>query len=260
MIERNIRIGDTNLNYKSFFDNKNKDSFLILHWWWWSSDSWSKVWELLFDNWFNVFIPDLPWFGKTKLNKVYIVEDYADLIEEFIVKTKLNNFNLLWHSNWWRISICLCLGSKLKINKLFLVWSAGVERKIWIKQKFFWWLSKLLDFEKLKNCKNMRFFKFARRIFYKIIWWQDYLACDNLEKRQTFLNVLNSNLESEMKEIKIPTELIWWDRDTYTPLADWIKINRIIKGSNLTILKWEKHWIHLKSPEKLVKVILEKFT
>ena len=58
------------INYEDWIDEDNENTIVILHWWGWSSQSWLSMWELLFQSWFNVIIPDLPWFWKTKLKKV----------------------------------------------------------------------------------------------------------------------------------------------------------------------------------------------
>ena len=253
MNEIKIKVWKNLVNYKSFINQKFEKNFLILHGWWGSSDSWVKIWRKISDLWFNVYIPDLPWFGKSELTKVFDIKSYRSLIEAFIDKLSVWPVYLLWHSNWWRISISLETNHKIKIIKLFLVWSAWVKRSLSFKQKLVSLFAK-----SLKPLKNFPWATKARSLFYRAIWGQDYLNCNDDNIKNTFLNVLESNLELEMTQITTPTELIWWDGDTYTPLKDWRLISALIKKSNLTILPWEKHWIHLHSPDKLFQVIKSK--
>ena len=246
----------TEVYYKRWFNKKNKNTIFILHWWWWSSDSWIKVWDLLSQKWFNVIVPDLPWFWKTILNHVFDLDDYAEFVEDFIKFFKIADFILWWHSNWWAISIKLSTRKNINIKKLVLNNSAWIrnDKKRTIKRKFFDKINTIIPESikiKLKSSK-------LRTIFYKIIWWQDYI---NAEKnpclKETYLNMIKSDLSRELEKIKNDTLIIWWKLDAYTPLSDWLFMKEKIKNSKMLIIDDEKHGIHLKNPEKLVKVFLE---
>ena len=119
MIEKQKQIWTSNINYKEFEGN-NIQTILILHWWWGSSDSWKEVWEILFHNGFNVIIPDLPGFWKTKLNRIFTLDEFATLIESFIWELWLKDIILWWHSNGGAISIKLVNKSKINIKRLIL--------------------------------------------------------------------------------------------------------------------------------------------
>ena len=244
-----IKIKNIDVFYKSYINNKSLWNVLILHWWWWSSDSWAEVWKWISKKWYNVYIPDLPWFWKTKLWEVYSVEKYAELIKLFSIELKLKDINLIWHSNWWRIWIFLSSNKLVSVRKLFLIASAWIRRKSWAKRKILSFLSKILK-PIIRN-------NFIKNTLYRLIWWHDYMNCNNENLKKTMINVLETELQNEMKNIKIHTEIIWWDKDSYTPLIDWKLIHSLIKWSNMTVLKWEKHWIHLQNPELLKKTIIK---
>lgn len=244
--------------YEDWFDKKNEYNIIILHWWWGSSQSWLEVWELLFDSWFNVFIPDLPWFWNTKLEKVIELDDYASIIEEFIIALWLKNIILWWHSNWWAISIKIANRWKIEISRLVLNNSAWIrnDKKRNIKRKILNNFTNIIKKIIPKNSNNI-YIKKIRSIFYKIIWWQDYLNAEkNSYLKQTYLNMIKSDLKEDIKKIKQNTLIIWWQKDTYTPLSDWYIIRNNIWNSKLIILENEKHWIHLKNPKKLVNTFL----
>ena len=259
MLEKKLMINGTEINYKHFIPDRTNPSWsaslpiLILHWWWWSSDTWSKVWEMLSSLWNNVYIPDLPGFGKSSIDKVYNIETYSDLVKNLVKALNIDNLVLIWHSNWWRISILLASEQMLNISKLILAWSAWIRHKPSFIQKTFKCIATIL-----KPFSEMPWIKQLRVVFYKLVWWRDYLNCDNKFIKQTFINVLNTDLRDEMKNIRQETSLIWWDKDTYTPLSDWYIMRDLIKGSSLDIIKWARHWIHLTDPERLVKTIINK--
>lgn len=242
------------INYEDWINEQNTVTIVILHGWWWSSQSWLEIWELLFQSWYNVIIPDLPWFWKTKLEKVFDLEEYAIVIEKFIKELWLKNIILWWHSNGWAISIKIANRWKVSISRLVLNNSAWIRNDIkrGTKRKIIWKIIK-----PLKLFKNVPWFKKLREYFYKAIWWQDYLKAEqNPFLKQTYLNMISSDLSDEFEKIEIDTLLIWWREDTYTPLSDWLKMRNNIKKSKLVILDNEKHWIHLKSPEKLTNTFL----
>lgn len=252
MQEKTIKIWNLDVNYKIFGDEKNQ-VFLILHWWWGSSDSWIKVAELLSKDFF-VVIPDLPGFGKTALDKVYTLEEYANFVNNFLEKLKIKEVILLWHSNWWAIAISLVW--KIKIKKLILNNSAWIRKKIKtsLKRKILWFFVKPLKF-----IRHIPWWEKFRELFYKFIGSRDYLEAEkNPYKKQTYLNMINTDLQDKIKTIKEDTLLIRWKYDTYTPLEDGKKMNDLIENSKLEIID-STHWIHLKQPEKLVEIIKEYF-
>lgn len=254
MLEKNININWLNINYKDFWE-KSTETILILHGWWWSSDSWVQVWEFIWNSWFKVIIPDLPWFWKTTLENTFTLDNYAKVIEDFVNTLWLWEITLLWHSNWWAISIKIENRKNIKIKKLILNNSAWIRNKKSnnLKKKVIWLIIKPFKF-----IKNLPFWYKIKNLFYRFIWWHDYINSEkNLFLKETYLNMIKSDLQDEIKSIKTSTLLIRWDKDTYTPLEDWKLMNKNIVNSKLVILDWEKHGIHLQNPNRLVKVILE---
>ena len=254
MIEKQKQIWTSNINYKEFEGN-NIQTILILHWWWGSSDSWKEVWEILFHNGFNVIIPDLPGFWKTKLNRIFTLDEFATLIESFIWELWLKDIILWWHSNGGAISIKLVNKSKINIKRLILNNSAWIrnDKKRSIKRKI---LSSII--KPFKILKDFPWMSKFRNIFYKLIWNQDYLNTEkNPKLKQTYLNIINSDLKNEIKNINIDTLLIWWEKDTYTPLSDGYFMRKNIKNSKMCILDNETHGIHLKNPKRLTETFFE---
>lgn len=253
------------IHYEDWLDESNENTIVILHWWGWSSQSWLKVGELLFQSWFNVIIPDLPWFGKTKIEKVFDLDEYAKVVEKFIKELWLKDIILWWHSNWWAISIKVATRNNVNISRLILNNSAWIrnDKKRSFKRKilnsFTTIIKKILNI--IPTRKNWDtdngMIKKIRKIFYKAIWWQDYLNTENNPYlKETYLNMIKSDLTEIIPNISQNTLLIRWKYDTYTPFWDWIYMRNNIKNSKIIILENEKHWIHITSPEKLVHTFL----
>ena len=252
MEEKKIQLWKLNIHYKLFQKDSDSDTILILHGWGGKSDSWIEVSKILHKNDFTVIIPDLPGFWKTKLPRAYTLEDYAKTTEEFIKKIWLKNFILLGHSNGGAISIKLANKKTLDIQRLILNNSAGIRTKksTTLKRKIFKCI--------IKPFKFLAKYKYLRSLFYRVIWGQDYLATsDNPLLKKTFLNIINTDLQKDLKKISLNTLLIWWEKDTYTPLSDGNIMRKYIKHSKMVTLFWEKHGIHLQNPRKLVRTILK---
>jgi len=267
MQENKIKINKKELSYE-IFESKQDDSdtILILHGWQGASSSWTEIGDLLNQAWYNVIIPDIPCASKnTNCSEIFNLDDYAELIEKFIydLKNKHKGINfdklILWgHSNWWAISIKLANRKNIKILRLVLNNSAWIrnDKKRSFKRKILKLITSPLA--PLLTGEGNRWLKKLRELFYRAIWWQDYLKAEqNPNLKQTYLNMISSDLKEEIKQINLFTLLIWWELDTYTPVSDAYCIRDNIKKSKLIILDKETHWIHLKNPERLAETFLQ---
>jgi pimeloyl-ACP methyl ester carboxylesterase len=169
---------------------------------------------------------------------------------------------ILWgHSNGWAISIKLANRNKIKILRLILNNSAWIrnDKKRSLKRKILNIISKLIKKINPSPSGEVRWgLKKIRKLFYRAIGSHDYLNAEkNPKLKQTYLNMISSDLKEEIKNIKNHTLLIWWEKDNYTPVSDAYFMRKNIKNSKLIILDNETHWIHLKNPDRLVKTFLQ---
>jgi len=243
------------MQYKTYWDSQNT-AFLILHWWGGSSESWEQVAKMLEKDFF-VIVVDYPCGSKLlDCDKIYTLDDYVDLVKNLIDKLNLKNFVLLWHSNGGAIATKLITKyPDLPVKKLILNNSAWIrkDQKRSFKRKFFGIVSKIV-----KPVFSLPWMWKIRNLFYRAIWGQDYLEAEkNPNKKQTYLNMINEDLQEVFPKVQVDTLLVWWENDTYTPLSDWKKINNFVKNSKIIIIENVRHGIHLQNPKKLVEVILE---
>lgn len=264
MEEKKIKIKNLLISYKHFGAQKERPIFLILHGWGGSSDSWNKVCELLSQD-FEIYAPDFPGFGKSeKLQEIWKVDDYVQLIENFITAIILNpgiesaalqphpekNLHIIAHSFGGRVAIKLAAKNPSYLGRLYLCAAAGIKHPPTIKQKTAAVAAKLG-----KNFLSGKFEKPARKLLYKIIREKDYYECKDEIIKKTFQNIISEDLKEYLKDIKVPTTIIWGDKDQYTPLCDGKAIHTEIAGSELHIIKGAGHGIHLHSQESLIKII-----
>ncbi|GAH22253.1 unnamed protein product, partial [marine sediment metagenome] len=73
--------------------------------------------------------------------------------------------------------------------------------------------------------------------------------------KETFKKVVAEDLTSYLSKIKIPTLILWGQKDKITPLNNAYLINKEIPVSTLEIISKAGHEVNLTHPEELVKFI-----
>jgi len=248
MIEKNIEINGVKIFTRIAGEG---DPFLILHGWGASSKSWIKIQEKLSEN-FKVFSLDFPGFGKSDLPpSAWEVQDYVHLVLDYAKEIELKKFHLLGHSFGGRVCIKLAAQFPEKIDKLFLIDTAGIKVKNGLKIR----LAKIIV-SFLSIFKIIPGFKFGRKIFYRFVLRQtDYLKARGVMK-ETFKKVIREDLTPLLKKITAPTLIVWGEKDKMTPIKDAYLIKQKIKNSKLEIFDCG-HSPHLDMEDVLVKTILD---
>ena len=234
------------INYKTLGEGK---PLLILHGWGSSSEKWQKIGELLAQKRVKVIIPDLPGFGNSdKPPTAWNLDNYCDFVEEFVKALNLDKFYLLGHSFGGELAVKYSLRFPEKINKLFLL-DASCIRTRDFKKKLLYIISKIF--------RIFSFSSFLRKAFYRfVVGKSDYLSVEGV-MRDTYLKVIAEDLSGVLSQIKIPTVIIWGEKDDITPLNDARIISQRIKNSRLEIIPDVGHNPHLENPEELSKLIIQ---
>ncbi|MFH1967900.1 MAG: alpha/beta hydrolase [bacterium] len=248
-----ITVSGVKTNYLSFGKGM---PFLILHGWGSGSDRWIKEAEIISQSLigaegFRVIIPDLPGFGESeKLTRPWRVNDYVKWIEDFTQELNINDFYLLGYSFGGALAAKIAVKYPQRVQKLFLVASAVIRKKT--AQKSF--SANASKFVKLFYF--LPFYAIFRKAVYKyIIRKSDYVYTEGIMK-QTYLNVISDDVSYKLSFIKVPTVIIWGDKDQSVPVGDSYTIKEKIKNSKLIIIPGADHLMHKKIPEILAENIL----
>lgn len=244
-----IIINGIKTNYQVFGEGK---PFLILHGWGSNSNKWIKEAEIISEKGFKVIIPDLPGFGKSaNLERPWTVNDYVKWFEEFTKALNIENFYLLGYSFGGALVSKIAVKYPQRVQKLFLVAAAVIRKKT--SQKNF--LSKISKFIKLFYF--LPYYGFFRKAVYKfIIRKSDYVYAEGIMK-ETYLNIISDDISFHLPFIKVPTAIIWGDKDQSVPIEDAHLVNEKIKNSKLIIIPGANHLMHKELPELLAAKILE---
>ena len=186
---------------------------------------------------FEVFAPDLKGFGEnTDMPFPYSLDDYIDEVAEYMYKHGLKSPCVVAHSFGGRITIKGVATKKLEFNKIVLTGSAGLKPKNTLKKR-----AKRFCFNAVK-----RFFKKEKLLrFYS----SDYLSLNDMMK-QSFIKIVNENLDEYLAFIKNQTLIINGEKDRETPLYMAKKLNKNIPNSTLLVFKEAGHFCFLDKPNK----------
>ena len=233
-----------------------KPPILIIHGWGReiSGKKYIVIKQLLEKEGYVVFVPDLPGFGSSPLHKEALeFDDYIDFIHTFINKKKLLKVILIGHSFGGRLAIRFAALFPEKVHALILTGASGIPHPLpSIKKKIVFVITKIL--RPIFFIPPISFFyRFFRKLTYYSIGEMDYYKAGRLS--ETFKNVYQVNILSDLPSIKVPTLLIWGHDDTVIPLEDGKKMEQLIPYAKLTVVEDEGHRLPYENPHKFVQAV-----
>lgn len=240
--------------YVQTHGDKNNEVVVFVHG---LGDEASTIWESsiekLKENYYVITF-DLPGFGKSsKLDAEYTPTKYALFVDYVVSKYTNKPFYLVGHSMGGAISLKYVNLFEEKVKKLFLIDAAGVLHKdayshFLIKMG----IDRFLNIENVDNVNN-KISNFISNIssgLNKIVPGDLYSMVRNETLRK---NVFQSNPTSiaavglvtetfsGIENIKIPTFILWGENDEIAPLRTGYVLNKLIKNSELRIIKNSGH-------------------
>lgn len=248
----NINLDGININYIVQGENRASE-IILLHGWGASIEAFAPVYKYLSKK-NKVYVIDMPGFGKSEEPpKTYCVLDYSKIILEFINKLDIKNPTLIGHSFGGRVIMKLVGELRYTPKNIILVDSAGIKPR----RK----LSYYVKVYSYKLAKNFAKLLFSKEKSEKIIdnmrknkGSTDYKnASDNM--RSVFVNVVNEDLRYTLPNIKVPTLLIWGEKDLDTPLKDAKIIEKLVPDSGLVVLKGAGHYSYLDNLNEFLIIV-----
>ena len=249
--EKTVLINNLKTNFKA---TGAGPVILILHGWGASSNSWSKVQDILAGKGYRVICPDFPGFGKSKApEKPWDVSDYAQWVIEFIQSQNIDKFSLIAHSFGGRVAVKLSAKYPQKIESLIFCSSAGIKHEPDLQTKGIYEITRLGN--KVFAQKFLSNFKDkAKNVLYFFLRRKDYARAKGV-MRKTLQRVLKEDLLSYLSKIRTKTLIIWGEDDKYVPIKDAHTFKEKIEGSKLEILLGAGHSPHFERPGRLAEII-----
>ncbi len=203
-------------------------NIIFLHGWGWDSSQFLAYTNLFLAN-YNVYLIDLPGFGKSDKDVVLSLNDYSICVDDFIKNNNIDNPLIIAHSFGGRIA--LKMSEKGYDYKTILISTPGFDLKS-INVKFKLLLNRLFNIKlPSKDYKNASFVQ--RQIMNKCI----------LDTKSIDFSKIN-------KQILIIHGK--YDKVVKPKVAKMMK--RKIKNASIVWIKGE-HFPYLDEPIKLLKVI-----
>ncbi len=220
---------------------------IILHGWAYDVKKWAPFLEILKEKGVEYKMLKIP--GLTaSLEDVWTLDDYVSWLKSVVSGQR--SIVLLGHSNGGRISLAYVRKYPQKISHLILIDSAGIyHQDIFIQIKRF-------IFGKFARLKRFVNGNFLQGLFYKIVREYDYYKASPIMKK-VLQNLLESDKNSALDEIKVPTTLIWGENDNITPLLDGRVMNEKIENSSLFTIKDAGHSPQFTHPKEVSRIVIQ---
>lgn len=249
-----VQVNGKKINYEVSGQGK---PIVLLHGWLASLETMAPLARHL-EKHFKVYSIDVIGFGKSELpDKPLNTNDFGDFLKELLEKLEIENPILIGHSNGGRMIINFAGRNLGKINKIVLIDSAGIvpkrKPKYYIRTYTFKVLKNIFKIlpktEMVNNLKDRILGKFGS---------SDYKNSPDVLKK-TMSIILNEDQKYLMPNIKVPTLLIWGDKDTATPIEDGKTMEKLIPGSGLVTYEGAGHFSYLDKLSNCLLVLDEFF-
>lgn len=254
-MEKYATINGVNVHYTDTGDPQG-NPVILMHGWGCNVTTVASIAAAIEDT-RRVINVDLPGHGKSTEPEVlpdgkpWGVYEYSSLIEALISELNLKNVSLIGHSYGGRIAIVL--GSRLPVDKIVLVDSAGIKPKRPLK--YYW---KVYTFKAMKHLLPLIA---GKRKAASIIENRrskagsaDYRQASPM-MRMVMSRSVNQDLRHHLEHISSPTLLIWGENDTATPLSDARLMEKLIPDAGLVTFKGAGHYSFLDNPSRFRAVL-----
>lgn len=226
---------------------------LCLHGWQDSLHTFDQLAPLLVARW-RVVRLDLPGFGQSQLPPLdWKLEDYAQCVQAFVQKLKLEVAVVVGHSFGGRVALKSISTHLLNPQHLVLISCAGVAPRQTVRNYTFKLLAKIG-----KVLVFIPPFIFWRKRLRTALYRKagsDYLNTGVL--KDIFIRVIAEDLSVAATNIQIPTLLIWGENDSATPLAEGRTLARLIPHATLQVIPQTSHFVHVEQPITVAKLMAE---
>jgi pimeloyl-ACP methyl ester carboxylesterase len=250
MEEKQLTIKNLQVNYKTWGEGK---PLLILHGWRSNSGRWEKVAEILAQKGFLVVVPDIPGFGNSQEpSTAWTINDYVEWLVDFTaaVPALAGNFYLAGHSFGGTFAAKFAIKYNQRVEKLFLI-AASCIRLRTPSKKFLYNVSRVV-----KIFHFFPWYETFRKYFYRFVLRRsDYLSVSGV-MRQVYLNVINDDLSQKLISLRVPTILIWGEKDDMTPIEHARMAHGRIQRSQLLVIPGAGHNLHTFNAEELADKII----
>lgn len=253
-----IRIDGIDVYYMDVGPKNSDETVVLLHGWGANSSLYRSITDQLSKK-RRVVALDFPGFGETaEPDRPWEVKDFADCAIHLIEALQLDNVVLYGHSHGGRVSLDIASRENLSftLTRMVLMDAAGVLPKKTLKQK--------LRQRRYKIARTILSWPFVQALYPDALenlrrshGSADYQNASPL-MRQTLVKVVNADMEWAMPKVKVPTLLLWGEKDTATPISDAERMEKLIPDAGLARIPDAGHFCYI-DQWPLVSRVLDAF-
>ena len=217
---------------------------------------------------YRVIIPNLLYFGNTKENDKYELQDQVNLVKIMVDNLKLEKIDLVGISYGGLVAIEYCSQNVANIDKLVLI---DAPIKFFNNED----LEKITKEYDLKNIEELfaptdyyglkkqfraayYYKKFIPDFIYKILY--ENLCLPNVENWRKLILTLQSNLDFYSKKeyaFEQSTLLLWGEKDDIVPSRIGSQLANHLKDGKLEIIKKAKHLPNIEQSKQFNTILMQ---
>ena len=236
-----MNIKDVNINFIQY-GNKTGKEVVLLHGWGQNIEMMDPIGKGLEKD-YHITIVDLPGFGKSDEPPFgWTIYDYYDVVKILLKNLKIKNPTLIGHSFGGRISIIYA--AKESVDKLVLLSSPfrKSEKKDSLKIKTLKFLKKVPLLKDLEDYAKSK------------LGSTDYRNATPIMRR-VLVNTVNEDLTNYLRDIEVPTILIWGENDTAVSVDDAKYAESIMKDAALIVYDKCTHYAYLEDINRTINIL-----
>lgn len=227
-------------------------TLVLLHGWGDSAQGFAPLIHLLAPH-YDVIAPDLPGFGQTSPpTAVWGLREYGEFVGRFLRKLEATPYAVVGHSNGGAIAIRGLTEQLFASEKLVLLASAGVRNQYKGRVKAIRYVTKAGKALTTPLPKSVK--KRLRQKVYSTVG-SDMLVAEHLQ--ESFKRVVTDDVQAEAATLRLPTLLVYGDKDVSTPLEHGQKLHAAIAGSELEVIPDAGHFLTIENTARVASLIEE---
>lgn len=205
---------------------------------------WDNITEL--SKQYTVYAPDLPGYGGSQpLDGNYFIPELSEFIDRFAASLGLEQFNLVGHSLGGGIALNYTLKSPHRIKKLVLVSSLclGNEIALWVRLLSIPALLRSVGALSMAVLKGLKWLVMRMLNPAQIIMPLSP-ASVSIGGSVTNFRQQSLVLENRLSEVRVPTLLVWGEKDPIVPVRHAYTAARTIPDCQVKVFEKSGHNVH----------------
>ncbi|MHB8062872.1 MAG: alpha/beta fold hydrolase [Ruminiclostridium sp.] len=235
--------------------------------------SWKEVIELM-GNQYDIYAIDMLGYGESdKPDIVYSIPMYVEFLYDILQQLNIEKTNLVGLSLGGAISIGLSLKFPQMVDKLVIVDAWGLVDRMpfhtigrwyvnsWLNAKSYEWIgkSKKLIRWSLESTmigdKNRVSDELVTTLYNLVNEPKSTIPWTSLQRYEMGKRKATTDLASHLNELEMPVLIVNGEKDIAVPVKSAINASKIIKNSQLHIMKGCRHWAQKERPEEFVQIL-----